>query len=1056
MLSQRYASPFAVIRCPSLPINHLLLFWEKLRSGNTQLDELIDIYRADPQLLEALYIASPDLYDALTQLNEPVENRRKSDPKKVVQSLLKYFIRATSRATPYGLFAGCATFTAEKIQLNSDCLVQIVKPERSQGVCRFDMDFLTRLSHDLILLPALQPFFTYLPNTSLYRTGTTWRYVEYSYEASERQYQLVRVENTEFLSLLLERARVGASFDALMAAGIEYGFERDDVDAYLHELVSSQILVPDILPNVTGEPFQQVLFARIDEWYRQVTDESVRQRLACLLRAYQTLQSLRQQPTATPGHYEQIIRCLEASQFRFDRSKVFQVDSIYEAVQLSVTPVFAAEISEVLTLLRRVAASGSESPIQRFQRAFVERYETSEVPLALALDPEIGIPFLPDSEASAGVGGKLNSSYPMKLYRKALRDKLYEIRLEDEDWAFSDQDPEPDHASFSIIGGLVRHEGVPVFVWQGAGGPTAINLLARFSQADKALQAELSRVAQWEQQLYPRQILAEVAHLPEGRTGNILSREHARLLEIPYMVASTRSPENTIAIDDLTLKYQQGRLQLRSRSRQQEIIPMLSTAHNFNLPESLPIYRFLGQLQLQATQSQPLNWDWKFLDQEPFLPRLRYKNIIVSLATWHIPSDELLTLIRRYKTDALQAIEAIRNQYNLPRYVSIVEGDNTLMLDMAVRESVDLLAERCRTGDYLKIQENLLGDGEGWVYDETGNSYAAELIIPMIRKAPALPETPDAPPQKAKLPDKPSVGSPRQKYLPGVDWVYLKIYAGLSATDQLLTEVIGPLCAQLEKRRYLSGWFFVRYADPDNHLRVRVKLTQARHLGNIILRMNQKLQPYVDAEIVSKIMLDTYVPEIDRYGEETMVLSEEVFYHNSRCVVDLLTYPDLLAEDPLQSRRLQAVFVLDGWLSVLGWDVNRRLKLVEALHAYFEAEIPDDEREELKTELSRTYRTVKDMLFYLITTQESETLPESVMDLFAVRQRFLTAVDPVMTSIGAHFAEQTEAFEALMASYLHVFINRCFPARQRIEEYRVYDLYRRALLASKARLDKRR
>lgn len=65
-------------------------------------DSLVRIF-AMPEVQEALLVSSPDLFNAMKRINIYGTSK---DSEKLVESLLKYFIRMTTRTTPFGLFSG--------------------------------------------------------------------------------------------------------------------------------------------------------------------------------------------------------------------------------------------------------------------------------------------------------------------------------------------------------------------------------------------------------------------------------------------------------------------------------------------------------------------------------------------------------------------------------------------------------------------------------------------------------------------------------------------------------------------------------------------------------------------------------------------------------------------------------------------------------------------------------------------------------------------------------------------------------------------------------------
>jgi len=93
------ASDFFMTRVPLLPIDDYM----RLFSDQSQQNELLVDAFDNPVLREALAVASKDLLEAIDN------NRLGDNPKaaeQVCSSLLRYFIRLSTRPTPFGLFSG--------------------------------------------------------------------------------------------------------------------------------------------------------------------------------------------------------------------------------------------------------------------------------------------------------------------------------------------------------------------------------------------------------------------------------------------------------------------------------------------------------------------------------------------------------------------------------------------------------------------------------------------------------------------------------------------------------------------------------------------------------------------------------------------------------------------------------------------------------------------------------------------------------------------------------------------------------------------------------------
>ncbi|MEZ6146667.1 MAG: lantibiotic dehydratase [Planctomycetaceae bacterium] len=78
------------------------------------------------------------------------------------------------------------------------------------------------------------------------------RYAESRIVGNARNHRLVVVDETDYLLATIERARAGARLGDLAAALVDNEITQDDAEAYLAELIDSQILVSELEPPVTG------------------------------------------------------------------------------------------------------------------------------------------------------------------------------------------------------------------------------------------------------------------------------------------------------------------------------------------------------------------------------------------------------------------------------------------------------------------------------------------------------------------------------------------------------------------------------------------------------------------------------------------------------------------------------------------------------------------------------------------------------------------------------------------------------------------------------------
>jgi hypothetical protein len=216
----------------------------------------------------------------------------------------------------------------------------------------------------------------------------------------------------------------------------------------------------------------------------------------------------------------------------------------------------------------------------------------------------------------------------------------------------------------------------------GLGGSGAGNLLGRFCHADQATDTFVKEITKKEEEMNPHVIMAEIIHLPESRVGNVLLRPVLRDYEIPYLAKAAVPEEYHIRPEDLTLSFRGNRMVMRSKRLNKEIIPRLTNAHNFSY-NALPLYHFLADLQTQNLRGG-VGFNWGSISSEyPFLPRVIYKNLIFSPATWNIKGEEIEKFVKiKDDNQLLDAIQKWRESNNIPAYVLLTDSDNKLFINL--------------------------------------------------------------------------------------------------------------------------------------------------------------------------------------------------------------------------------------------------------------------------------------------------------------------------------------------------------------------------------------
>src|SRR6185436_2264047 len=84
---------------------------------------------------------------------------------------------------------------------------------------------------------------------------------------------------------------------------------------------------------------------------------------------------------------------------------------------------------------------------------------------------------------------------------------------------------------------------------------------------------------------------------------------------------------------------------------------------------------------------------------------------------------------------------------------------------------------------------------------------------------------------------------PTRRFLPGDSWLYVKLYTGTATADTLLRDYLAPVVEKAIDSGLASRWFFIRYGDPDWHVRLRFRGDPAKLYGELLPLLHEALAP---------------------------------------------------------------------------------------------------------------------------------------------------------------------------------------------------------------------
>ncbi|SFW75935.1 thiopeptide-type bacteriocin biosynthesis domain-containing protein [Sinomicrobium oceani] len=292
----------------------------------------------------------------------------------------------------------------------------------------------------------------------------------------------------------------------------------------------------------------------------------------------------------------------------------------------------------------------------------------------------------------------------------------------------------------------------------------------------------------------------------------------------------------------------------------------------------------------------------------------------------------------------------------------------------------------------------------------------------------------------------------QRNFILGDSWLFYKIYTGPKTSDVILTQIIRPVARQLIDRGVIDKWFFIRYSDSGHHLRVRFHYNHPEAIAAVINSLLPGLKDFMDKDLVWQIQTDTYKRELERYGRKTMELAESLFYHDSEMIVNFL---DMIEGDEGEELRwLFALRAMDEHLDSFGYSEDEKLQLMERLKTGFGEEFGMGRP--LKKQLDGKYRLHREKIDrFMVFDAGSDPDYEPILEILAQKK---TGIAPVAEEMIARKNKETLEVPVndLMASYIHMLMNRLFKSKNRMHEMVCYDFLYRYYRSSIAKKKKKK
>lgn len=1004
---------FFTIRAPLLPIEH----YRALAESPADKRSIRSLVSAHPKIDRALAIGNPSFHDAICSVTkrreQPTaghsennghskEGPAEKDEEKILGKLLRLIIRMSTRPTPLGLYAGVALG-----EFGDSSNMKIAETGLSTR-SRLDMELVAKLAFSLE--PQFLKQLELVVNPSVVQFADRIYLIEKAPIFDEQFVNGMSIEATEEVLNVIALSQKPISFEKLAKAVAKKSeYDKEDIDDMIAQMAEATILLTNLRPNTfnpkTGENLIAAL-SRIPEAREQY------EKLDQIVIGLRNFDS----HGCTTNGVADFKELLKTGAEVHNATAYVQTDMALTMDGARLTKTIGVEAAKVLELIANINNNMQSRNLDSYRLRFLEKYESREVPLLELLNPDFGLGFPAAAEPVSQPANVKRISMLSDLINGAIKDGKREVEI-DTNFVNKFLEAPAEDLRLPITCDMFAQvfanslEDIDAGRYQlmmtGA-SPGGGRNLGRFADmlGEQGI-AALKKITEKEQELLPDNAHADLTSLPRTfRLGNVCTIPPVR----PYQVTldSWSSPGNaqTITLNDLIVGLRNNRFYLRSASLGKEVT--LSAPHLANPIFNTAIARFLRDICDDGICTIG-KFNFAELNSSLFTPRVTFGKFILSPATWVLRvTDELRTMFKS-EQKFFSWLGEWRERWLLPRHVYLTQFDNKLLLDLEDwQQANEFRKEVLETKDkQIVLQETFAELNHLWLLGPGGH-YTDELVLTFALS----PERVQAQQKKfaiiKEVLDPKTITDSDRYRRPGSDWLFAKIYVGKSLEDEVIASVLRDFALESVRKGLAENWFFIRYLDPDSHIRLRFNgdpQVLERKLYPKLLAFFEKIR---SMGYCRKFTIDTYEREVERYGGlKAIQYAEQLFGADSEWTAQLLQFE--CGEEYEIDRLNMCALTIDKLLAALGLDDRQRLEWYKKFA-------------KKRADVGPAYRTRKDALMALFLEKE-DVYPDvlrSTNDDFTAKVKKVGAAYRRLQKAGS----LAYPFDSIIRSFVHMHCNR--------------------------------
>ena len=1011
-----------LVRIPILPLN----FFTSSTYEKFIKDIIINlrrIYKIDQHgtqiynlILDSLLVANKNFVENLMLHNPKMElyyNR----------TMLQYLIRMSTRTTPFGMFASvgiCNFSNTFKLSFKNTTIFR----------ARADIGWISKLVHKIETDHKL-PNIIYLMLNPLHLEFAERVFILDSLPFSPTDKNIRKsIKKTEPINTIIKCFGNNTITFANLSSKLLYKYkDKKKVNALIYQLIKESFIITEMRPPLTNlNPLKYL--------YTKVKKGDIRNEIYSINKRIDILNELQYKNFLV--NYREIIRSVDKIIKKPQTNYVRVENALLDpGIQLPKSIAWdTAELAELMLSLTTFPKGYNR--IKRYKEKFIEKYGYKKrVNIVELLDDDLGLGSPYKDDETKRVDSPINikpitNKILFKLISNSLKEHSMVVRLNDSDidrirtWI-----PNNTSAPLSMninINICVKNskssnsKEYQIVMSSTGGNREALRSISRVADVMGSPAYKLvGDIIKKEHKASKGYILTEVFAYPIHKEISDLEIHKPFYKYAIYLdqISNTQRTKQ-INLSDIYIGVGSDKFYIYSN----ELKSMLKIQNTTLMNEEMAseVMRFLIDISNNDQQPSLNHFNWGTARYMPFLPRLEYKKFILSLARWSISKDMNPELCDSNEKNFKSFLNKWRKSWMVPRFVYINEDyGSRFVIDLKSENHTEILYSKIKK---LKSKDSLLII-EAFPYESgirlrnNNKSYLAEFIIPLVKS-----HSPIKPVNKSMSINEKITNS----FVKPTDWIFLKLYMKEDSEDEFIIQKISKIINLATKDIDILKWFFIRYADPNSHIRLRFKVKSKLGIKHILPILYQWLAYQVNRQQILRFSIDTYEREVERYGGKQGIESAERFFNqDSKIVINLLYNAKLMNyKDKIPICALS----IDHMLDKMGMKIKDRILFYRNLTSNINYATTNRFTERLNILLAPIHPIGKNVLQDIIKNSFNPSISKSISDI-GKKLKYLHAQNKLTVNLND-----------IIGSYLHMHCNRILSLK-RENELETYILLKR-------------